>query len=124
MMKYEYISREWIVSVTARRVYRLAAVLSVGLLPVLSVLLSQPGLADLSRAIARPLLFTAVLAMALTLIGMEYFLFRFDDSHPLKQIFWFCVMLFLPIGPAVYCFVVYSNSPVVRATCADGAQTV
>lgn len=41
---------------------------------------------------------------------MEYFLFRFDDSPALKQILWFVVMLFVPLGPALYCFVVYSRS--------------
>jgi hypothetical protein len=41
---------------------------------------------------------------------MQYFLFRFDDSHPMKQIFWFCVILFPSLGPALFCFTVYSRS--------------
>jgi len=49
---------------------------------------------------------------------MEYFLFRFDDSGALKQVFWFCVMLFAPLGPALYCFLVYSRSDMVKE-CAD-----
>lgn len=31
MMKYEYIKKEWIISPTARRVYRISATLSVAL---------------------------------------------------------------------------------------------
>jgi len=62
------------------------------------------------RPVLRPILFAAVLGMAINALGMEYFLFRFDDSGPLRQVFWFCVMIFAPLGPALYCFVVYSRS--------------
>jgi hypothetical protein len=46
--------------------------------------------------------------------GMEYFLFRFDESHPVKPILWFVVILFPLLGPALYCLVVYSRSKVLR----------
>ena len=44
------------------------------------------------------------------MVAMEYFLFGFDQSSGLKKGFWFCVMLFPPLGPAIYCFIVYSRS--------------
>jgi hypothetical protein len=47
---------------------------------------------------------------------MEFFLFRFDDSHPLKQIVWFLVMLVPLLGVALYCFIVYSRSNVLKST--------
>ena len=58
-------------------------------------------------------LFVGVLATAINGAGMEFFLFRFDDSPAWKQILWFCALIFIPIGPALYCFLVYSRSKVV-----------
>jgi hypothetical protein len=46
---------------------------------------------------------------------MEYFLFGFDKSSGMKKVFWFGVMLFPPLGPALYCFLVYSRSEVLKA---------
>ena len=62
-------------------------------------------------------MFLGVLATAIIIVGMEFFLFRFDDQAPWKQIVWFCLMVFLPLGPALYCFVVYSRSTVVQDAC-------
>jgi len=116
MLRYELINREWIISRTARSVYRAAAVASMLLFPVLWLAIEGDGRI---APFLRPLLFIAVLGMALTGLGMEYFLFRFDDSGALKQVFWFCVMLFAPIGPALYCFLVYSRSDIVKRSCAE-----
>jgi len=66
---------------------------------------------------ARVLLFFGVLGAGITIVGMEYFLFRFDNSHPLKQMFWFCVMLLPILGAALYCFIVYSRSEVLKSSC-------
>ena len=113
MLRYEYINKEWIVSRTARLVYRAAAVVSLALIPlVVAIQLSYPA-----PPILKKLLFLSVLGSALNLIGMEYFLFRFDDSHPLKQVISFVVMIFIPIGPALYCFIVYSRSEALKAAC-------
>jgi hypothetical protein len=119
MLAYELINREWIVSRTARTVYRAATVLSLLLLPLLWIAIEDTRMLGPLRSILRPLLFVGVLGTALTGLGMEYFLFRFDDSHALKQVFWFCVMILAPIGPALYCFLVYSRSEVVKRTCAE-----
>jgi len=116
MLRYELINKEWIVSRTARSVYRAGAAVSMLLIPVLWFAIEGDGTLG---PFLRPLLFIGVLGMALTGLGMEYFLFRFDNSGPLKQIFWFCVLIFAPIGPAVYCFLVYSRSDILKRSCAE-----
>lgn len=105
MRAYDYINKEWIVSPTARRVYRAAAAVSLTLyFSLAAILLKEP------IPFLRQMLFAGVLGMALTQVGMEFFLFRFDESRAWKQAVWFCVMLFPPLGPAIYCFRVYSRS--------------
>jgi hypothetical protein len=108
MLRYEYVNKEWIVSPTARLVYRAAAVVSLTLFPAVMAV----QLLDSVRPFLKPLVFLAVLGTAINALGMEYFLIRFDSSRALKQIFWFCAMIFVPIGPAFYCFMVYSRSDV------------
>jgi hypothetical protein len=115
MLRYEYIRKEWIVSPTARFVYRAAAVTSLALFPLLIAV----QLFELIHPLLRALVFLAVVGAALNVMAMEYFLFRFDDSRALKQVFWFCVMLFIPLGPALYCFIVYSRSALIRNSGAD-----
>ena len=102
MIKYEYINKEWIVSPTARRVYRAAAIVSLTIYFTLAAILINGPTPALKQ-----LLFVGVVATAIITVGMEVFLFRFDDSRGWMQIFWFCLMLFLPVGPALYCFLVY-----------------
>jgi hypothetical protein len=101
MLKYEYINKEWIVSPTARRIYRASAALSVALFFSWCALLIVGGIPSTLAPVARPLLFAGVLGAGITFVGMEFFLFRFDDSHPLKQVVWFLVMLIPLLGPAL-----------------------
>lgn len=124
MLHYEFISREWIVSSTARRVYRVSAVLSVVLFFGWITALSQGGIYGPLAPIIKFLFFLGVRGARITIVGMEFFLFRFDDSYPLKQIFWFCVMLFPILGAAVYCFAVYSRSAVLRSSSAKSEQVI
>jgi hypothetical protein len=105
---YQHFSKEWIVSPTARRVYRVAAVVSLTLYVSLAALIVYGPILALQQ-----LLFVGVLATAINATGMEFFLFRFDDSVAWKQILWFCALIFIPVGPALYCFLVYSRSRVV-----------
>lgn len=114
MLPYEFINKEWIVSATARTVYRTAAVLSIMLFVLWCYTLSE-GVPQQYSPFFRALVFAGVLGAGTIFVGMEYFLFRFDQSHPLKQMAWFCVMLFPLLGPAIYCFIVYSNSSVVKS---------
>jgi hypothetical protein len=64
--------------------------------------------------ILRLLLLAGVLGTATTMVAMEYFLFSFDSSSASKKVFSFCVMLFPPLGPALYCFIVYLRSDVLK----------
>ena len=108
MDHYQHFSKEWIVSPTARRVYRVAAVGSMTLYVSLAALIVYGPIPALKQ-----FLFVGVLAAAINGTGMEFFLFRFDDSPAWKQILWFCALIFIPIGPVLYCFLVYSRSKVV-----------
>ena len=116
MLKYEYINKEWIVSPTACRVYRASAALSVALFFGWWAILFFGGIPPTIAPLVRLLLFAGVLGAGITFVGMEFFLFRFDDSHPLKQIAWFLVMLFPLLGAASYCFIVYSRSNALKST--------
>jgi hypothetical protein len=119
MNHYEFISKGMLVSPTARRIYRVAAALS------LTIYLSLPAILMNGPApFLKQLLFVGVVGMALTIVGMEVFLFRFDDSSDWKQMFWFCAMFFVPLGPALYCFLVYSGSGAVMAASVNAAETL
>jgi hypothetical protein len=74
--------------------------------------------------LARLFLLIGVLGAAVTITAMEYFLFGFDRSSAWKKTFWFCVMMFPLLGPAMYCFFVYLRSEVHKVSVAkrvDGA---
>ena len=114
MVKYEYINKEWIVSLTARRVYRVSAALSITLFFGWWAILFVGGIPSAIAPLVRVFLFAGVLGAAITLVGMEFFLFRFDDSHPLKQVVWFLLMLLPLLGAPLYCLLVYSRSNVLK----------
>jgi hypothetical protein len=121
MLSYDYINKEWIVSRAALRVYRVAAILSL----VLFLIMAAEIVGEVPSVLGpvlKPLLLVGILGAGITVVGMQFFLFRFDDSHPLKQIFWFCAMFFVPLGPALYCLIVYSRSKALRNSCADSVK--
>jgi hypothetical protein len=122
MLKYEYINKEWIVSPVARRVYLASASLSVALFFSWWAILLAGGIPAPIAPVVRLLLFAGVVGAGISIVGMEFFLFRFDNSHPLKQIVWFFVLLFPLLGSALYCFVVYSRSDVLKQACAKSAE--
>lgn len=123
MLRYYYINRGWIISATARWVYRLAATLSLALFFLLFDVQLNGTIPNALLPVLKPVLFASVLGTATTQIAMEYFLFGFDDSSALKKLFWFCVMLLPPLGPALYCFLVYSRSNVLKAELDKGVQS-
>src|ERR1044071_3527803 len=109
MLRNYYITREWILSPAAQTVYRVSATLSLVLVFVLMPL--HRPIDEMSHSLlplVRLVAFTCVLGAAVTMVAMEYFLFGFDTSSSFKKLFWFCVMLFPPLGPPLYCFMVYS----------------
>src|SRR5215472_18534265 len=100
MLRYYYINRGWIVSSSARRMYRIAASLSLSLFFVLFAMslrgLIPNALVPVLRAIS-----PAWCVRSCNYNDCDGVLFvGFDDSSALKKMFWFCVMLLPPLGPA------------------------
>jgi hypothetical protein len=113
-MLYLPISRSWLVSPVARRIYLLCALLALGLIATeigLHMAMSAAGTGKLTPAAAlfvRTLLYPEIVGTALLWIAMWYFWFGFDSSHYLKKALWFVALFFLaPFGTLVYYFVVY-----------------
>jgi hypothetical protein len=116
MLRNYYINKEWIVSYRARSIYRVAAGLSLALFFFLMAVKFMGRIPETLVPILKLALFAGVLGSAVTMVAMEYFLFGFDNSSALKRVFWFCVLLFPPLGPPLYCFIVYSRSDALKAT--------
>ncbi len=114
MLRYYYINKEWMVSGTAQHVYRVTASLYLVLFFMLMALRLMGEIPNSLLPMVRLLLLTGVLGTATTMVAMEYFLFGFDSSSATKKVFWFCVMLLPPLGPALYCFIVYLRSDVLK----------
>jgi hypothetical protein len=111
LLRNYYINKEFIVSQTARRIYRSAASVSIGMFVLLVALKMAHGVPVELLPEIKALLFIGVMGTALNMTAMEYFLFAYDRSAIYTKVFWFCAMLFLPpFGAACYCFVVYSHS--------------
>ena len=116
MQPYEFINKDWIVSPAARRVYRVSATVSLVFFVACFADLIRGGSPEINPAITRALVLAGVLGYCTTQVAMEYFLFRFDESRALKQVFWFCVMLLPFVGAAFYCLIVYSRSPLFESS--------
>ena len=114
MNPYAYIKKEWIVSASANRIYRISASLSIAFFILLVEAIVADGFPSFLYPVARPLIFLGALAIGVTGAGMEIFLFRYDESSGLKQIVWFLVMIFPLLGPALFYFFVYARSEQVR----------
>ena len=115
MLRNYYINREWILSLTARRVYVASASLSIILFLIMILLnLSAENLIDPIPESLLPLLrglvLLGVVGTAITFVAMEYFLFSFDTSSALKKTCWFCAMALPILGPAAYCLLVYART--------------
>src|SRR5215469_659744 len=106
-------------SPNARLIYRTSAVLSLMLFLILFFLRLHLEIDPQLLPIVRFLLFLGVLGAATTTVAMEYFLFGFDSSPAWRKAFWFCLLALPPLGPALYCFVVYSRSTSLKDN-ADG----
>ena len=125
MLRNYYINKEWMVSGTAQRSYRVAAGLSVVLFFVvffIAVAAQVSAIPEALLPVVKLLLLAGVLGAATTMVAMEYFLFSFDNSSAMKKVFWFCVMLFPLLGPALYCFIVYSHSDVLKGNYAKRVE--
>lgn len=117
-MRYYLISEDWLISPTARKVYRWCAAISLLLLPtyVLFFVLAKLGtLTPFTENLLRLLLILSVAATAVIWVAMEYFLFVIDESSGWAEIFWFLLMIFIGIGPALYVFFGYSRAACFRS---------
>ena len=119
MLRYYYINKEWMLSATARHIYRTSAILSLALFLILWVLRFGIAIPPSFLPTVKLIVFAGVVGAAITMVAMEYFLFGFDDSPAWKKVFWFCVMLLPPLGPPLYCFIVYSRSNALKAAASD-----
>jgi hypothetical protein len=114
VLRNYYINRDWILSVTARRIYVAAATMSLVLFFIFILLnLSEQNFIDPIPEgllpLIRGLVLLGVLGTAITFVAMEYFLFSFDTSSALKKTVWFCAMMLPLLGPALYCLLVYAR---------------
>jgi len=123
MLRNYYLSKEWMLSGWARRIYLVAASLSLALFFMAIVLRFAGEIPEAARPALRLLVFLSVLGAATIMVGMEYFLFGFDNSSPYKKIFWFCVMLLPPVGAPLYCFFVYLRSHAFKTAPPHQGQT-
>lgn len=113
-MLYLPISRGWILSSTAQRIYFASALLALALIATLMgvrMAMSAAGMRALTPSaspVVRTLLYPEILGAAVLWIAMWYFWFGFDHSHYLKKTAWFvCLFLLAPFGTVAYYFVVY-----------------
>jgi len=123
MLRYYYINKEWILSAPAQRIYRFSASLSLMLFLLLWALRMHLTIPLTVLPLVKLLLLMGVVGAATTLVAMEYFLFGFDNTPVWKKVFWFCVLLFPPLGPPIYCFVVYSRSRLLMSRRREQATT-
>lgn len=114
MLRNYYINREWLLSETARRVYRAASTATV----LFFAMIISVGLVDHVPENLLPFIkgfvLLGVLGTAITVVAMEYFMVNFDTSSAMAKTVWFCVMLLPFVGAPLYCFLVYSRAEAFR----------
>ena len=95
------ISRSWLVSLTARRVYLACALLTLALIATsigVHMAMSVAGagaLTPVAATLVKMLLYPEILAAALLWIAMWYFWFGFDASHHSEKSTVVCALGFL-----------------------------
>ena len=119
-MLYLPITRSWIISRGARRVYFVCAVAAISLFGVriathMSMTASgAPSLAATPSAafVLRVLSWPGVVGSALLFVAMWYLWFGFDASGWLRKAVWFLPLYLFPgLGSALYYFFVYRRNP-------------
>ncbi len=119
-MLYLPITKSWILSALASRVYFACALLAMALFGILiatSIAVAVSGVRSLADvpstlSLVKALILPGVCGTALLSTAMWYFWFTFDRSSWKSKAFWFLPLyLLLPIGPALYYFFVYRRQP-------------
>ena len=108
------ISRSWLFSRIAQRVYLVSALLALALIATRIGVHTAIGAAGTSAlnasaaSVVRMLLLPEIFGLAILWIGMWYFWFSFDRSHYLQRAIWFALLFFLvPFSTVGYYFLVY-----------------
>jgi len=108
------ISRTWMVSRPARRVYLVCALLALALSGTLmgtraaQSVIGSRTLPPATAIVLRLALIPEVIGSALLWVAMLYFWFNFDQSSWLKRALWFpFLFFFIPFALALYYFFVY-----------------
>jgi hypothetical protein len=134
-MFYLPITKDWILSPLANRIYLVCALLVIALFGTLvatSLAVAVSGVRSLSDVpsavfLVKVLILPEVFGTALLSIAMWYFWFTFDRSSWLRKALWFTPLYFLPtIGPTLYYFFVYRRqtpAPPERDSLVRGAST-
>lgn len=99
----------------ARRVYFICAICSIYFLGMYIGVTAAINAAAEKSLNPSPLLATVlrlsflpgIVGTATLWIAMWYFWFGYDGSHWAKRALWFLPLLFAPIGPVLYYFIVY-----------------
>jgi hypothetical protein len=108
------ISRDWLFSRGAQRVYLASAILTYALVATLTgtrlaiAVAGTNALTADARSLVRLILFPEILGTALLWISMWYFWLGFDRSRYLKKALSFVLLFFLaPFGTLFYYFAIY-----------------
>jgi len=115
-----FISKSWILSKVAQRVYFCSALLAIaefGLIIAVNTALVAAGVAELrggARTLVHILILPAIVGTAILFVAMLYFWFGFDKSNWLKRACWFFGIYVVPVGTVLYYFLVYRRSPALR----------
>ena len=120
-MLYLPISKGWVLSRAAKRVYLASAIAAIYLVGVFIAEVSAVTASGVSEAspaallLIKILLWPGVVGTALLCIAMWYFWFNYDDSTWWRKAAWFFFLyLLIPVGPILYYFFVYRRSALVR----------
>ena len=111
-MMYVSISRDWLFSPTAQRVYLICAILNLALLAIrLGIALAMvaagaPVLPSGSRLLVRALLFPEIVGTAVLFVGMSYCWLGFGGSYK-KKVLWFILLNLFLLTVPIYYFSVY-----------------
>ena len=113
-MLYLPISRSWMLSVAARRIYLLGALADIALLATLLGVTAAmifgrvPVLPQTAASLVRIILFPEAVGIAVLFVGMSYFWLGFDRSSYAARSIWFILVYFLwPLTLPLYYFLVY-----------------
>src|ERR1051326_3461716 len=111
-MMYVSISRDWLFSPTARRVYLSCAILNLALLATrMGIVLAMvaAGVSTLpsgARLLVRALLFPEIVGSAVLFVGMSYCWLGLGGSYK-KKVLWFILLNLFLLTVPIYYFSVY-----------------